>query len=230
MISTVLLTLTARAKDKSTFEARKPNAASVTAEMLARKFLDVAETMAQARAEDQVCELSVFEGDLLAAYRNAKNFDPTLRASAAIQHELKANLGFKLLEEGINITAVKDGTPAVMAGTMYWGGGGMYPFVLTLLPGGKAQYNYYVDDSSAGDMKPIQVNGTWSFKTGSSKKHPNPVLITTLPLSSGGKMKTKSYVVAQDDFGGFGLYPSYAYKATSNDNFPSFTSTHYECE
>lgn len=215
---------------KETKGARKPDAAAVTKELLAKKFHELAELMSQGRAAGDTCELNIYEGDVLDAYRRAKEMDPSIRASATLQNDLKANLGFKLLEAGINVTALKDGNPETMVGSNFWGTtGGIYPFTLELLEGGKARYDYYVVDNEGVDLKPVQAMGTWTFRAASSNKHPNPLLIVTLPTAAGGKNKTKSYVVAQDD-SGLSLYPSHSYKPYGQENFPAFSATHYECE
>lgn len=56
---------------------------------------------------------------LLAVTTQAKEMDSSVCPSATLQNDLKANLGFKLLEAGINITALKDGTPSTLAGSRF---------------------------------------------------------------------------------------------------------------
>ena len=199
------LTIPVFAANKNEKKPRTPNS-EVSEQLVAQKYLEVADVLAQARLAGKTCDVNAYTGRIVEMFMEAKNIDAKIQATSAMKQALSDNLAFRLAETNNmwNLEKLGGSYPEVLVGTRFTGGvSSFYPQTLTLLANGKLIFSEYQLDSKGEELVEYKHEGTWKY-IARSEKHRYGSLVTQVPNYE-KKMKTRSYSLTYAD-GSVDLY------------------------
>lgn len=210
--------------EKSATTVRKVSS-QIGSSDLGRKYLELADMLAQGINNEQICELEISTYEVTSNLIKALSYDKSLLSSIpeSVKTAIGNTLGYKVYarepgplvkEDFYDVTVHGVAPSAFLAGTLTFAKNGTFTEI-------RGAWNEKTEEFGS-----VKLTGTWNFIPSVSGKRKMPSISLNFKLPS-GKTKTRVYTVIEDQLGDFYFVKGHKGKFLGYAEKPKFTESGY---